>query len=193
MSNENEASPFHLPGKTSPTASEDDEDSNVVKENLPDSENKAENPPADKNGAAAAADNNSKRAKKRKHLTRDEKARKKNQMATWVQDMKLRDVILTREGDDVETLGPMKCTDLPAEVHKIFMKANNIKLSHSLQKSSELVRNVANHMKAPDLKDQSKGPTKQKIAGAVKPTCITKDGNLFQVANNIIQKKRVVC
>ena len=39
--------------------------------------------------------------------------------------MKLRDVFLTREGGDVETLGPMKWTDLPAEVRKIFMKANN--------------------------------------------------------------------
>jgi molybdopterin biosynthesis enzyme MoaB len=106
MSNENEASPFHLPGKTSPTASEDDEDSNVVKENLPDSENKAENPPADKNGAAAAADNNSKRAKKRKHLTRDEKARKKNQMEIWVQGMKLCDVVLTRGGLMLKLLVP---------------------------------------------------------------------------------------
>ena len=53
-------------------------------------------------------------------------------MATWAQGMKLRDVILTREGDDVETLGPMKWTDLPADVRKIFMKANNIKLSQSL-------------------------------------------------------------
>jgi hypothetical protein len=74
-------------------------------------------------------DNNIMKAKTRKHLTRDEKARKKNQLATWLQGMKLRDVILTREGDDVETLGPMKWTDLSAEVRKIFMKANNIKLS----------------------------------------------------------------
>jgi hypothetical protein len=110
-------------------------------------------------------------------------------MATWAQGMKLRDVILTREGDDVETLGPMKWTDLTADVRKIFMKANNIKLSQSLRKSSELGRNVANHMKAQDLKDQIKGPMKEKTAAAVKPSCITKEGTLFRVANIIIQKK----
>jgi hypothetical protein len=63
----------------------------------------------------------------------------------------------------------MKWTDLPAEVRKIFMKAN-IKLSQSLKKSSELGKNVANHMKTQDIKDQIKGPMKEKTAAAVKPT-----------------------
>ena len=79
--------------------------------------------------------------------------------------------------------------DLPAEVSKISMKANNIKLSQSLRTSSELGKYVANHMKAPDLKDQIKGPMKEKTAAAVKPSCITKEGTLFRVANTIIQKK----
>jgi hypothetical protein len=60
--------------------------------------------------------------------------------------MKLLDVVLTREGGDVETLGPMKWTDLSAaaaEVCRVLMKTNHFKLSKSLQKASELGRNAA--------------------------------------------------
>ena len=49
-------------------------------------------------------------------MTKEEKAKKKKQMAIWMQGMKLCDVALTREGDDVETLGLMKWMDLSTEV-----------------------------------------------------------------------------
>jgi len=76
-SSEDKATPVVLSGKTSPITGEDTEDSYVGKENPPDSKNCAENPPANKNGAGAVAENDSMKANKRKHLTRDEKARKK--------------------------------------------------------------------------------------------------------------------
>ena len=105
-SSEDEASPFVLSGKTSPLTGEDNEDSYVGEEHPPDSENCAENPPADENAAGAVAENDSTTANKRKHSTRDEKARKKNQMATWAQGMKLHDFILTREGLMLKLLVP---------------------------------------------------------------------------------------
>lgn len=104
----------------------------------PETEDEAQNPPLTKNGAAAAA-NDSKRARKRKHLTKKEKAKKKKQMTIWAQGMKLHDVVLTREEEDVETFGLMKWPNFPAEVCKIFMMANNIKLSESIKKPSKCV------------------------------------------------------
>jgi hypothetical protein len=102
-----EPSPFDdLPDKASPIANKEDKDSRVGQEDPADSEDEAQYPPADKNGATAA--NNSKRARKMKHLTREENAEKKKQMACRIQGMKLCDVALTREGDDIETLEPMK-------------------------------------------------------------------------------------
>ena len=69
---------------------------------------------------------------------KEEKAKQKEQIHRWARGMKLSNFVLNKEGDDVETLDTKKCSDLSAEVSKIFMKANNIQLAQIFRNESDL-------------------------------------------------------
>jgi hypothetical protein len=122
--------------------------------------------------------------------SKEEKAQAKERMLVWARGLQLRDVVLTQNGDDVDTLGPRKWSDLTMQVKEAFMKANNISKYQTLRLASQLGMNVANHINLQGFKDKTRttlrSTSKSKRA---KPDCVTFDGTLYRAINVIILKK----
>lgn len=125
-------------------------------------------------------------------LSKEEKAQAKERMLIWARGMQLRDVVLTQNGEDVDTLGPRKWSELTMQVKEAFMKANNISKSQTLRLASQLGMNVANHINSQGYKDKVKSTlrtaSKNKRA---KPDCVTYDGTYYRAINVIILKKEL--
>ena len=55
-------------------------------------------------------------------LSKAEKGQAKERMLIWARGLQLKDVVLTQDGEDVDTLGPRKWSELNAMVKEAFMK-----------------------------------------------------------------------
>jgi hypothetical protein len=121
-----------------------------------------------------------------------EKEEAKERMLIWARGLKVQDVVLTKDGEDVDTVGPRKWAELSAAVKEAFMKANNISKSQSLRLSSQLGKNVANHINSQGFKDKIKTTLRSTSKSKrTKPNCVTMDGTLYRAINVIILKKEL--
>jgi hypothetical protein len=117
-------------------------------------------------------------------LSKEEKAQAKERMLVWARGLQLRDVVLTQNGEDVDTLGPRKWSDLTMHVKEAFMKANNISKSQTLRLASQLGMNVANHINSQGFKYTIRTTLRSTSKSKhVKPDCVTIDGTLYQAIN----------
>ena len=57
------------------------------------------------------------------------KEAEKEQLVSWAKGLMLEDVVLTKEGDDVETLGECKWSDLKGYVKMAFISAWKIPIA----------------------------------------------------------------
>ena len=98
-------------------------------------------------------------------------------MLIWARGLQLKDVVLTQDGEDVDTLGPRKWSELTAMVKEAFMKANNISKSQTLRLASQLGKNVANHINSQGFKDKIKTTLRTTSKSKrTKPDSVTMDG-----------------
>ena len=102
------------------------------------------------------------------------------------------DVVLTEKGDDVETFGVHKWSDLKAYVMTAFLTANNIPIAQDLRLGKDLGKNVANEINCTGYKQKMKVTRSKKRGGTSKPECIKNDGTLYRVINVMIRKKEQV-
>jgi hypothetical protein len=106
----------------------------------------------------------------------------------WARGLTIDDVKLTKDGDDVDTLGPMQWSALKLKVKEAFIKANKITHAQNLRSSENLGKNVANHINAKGFKEAMKAPLRQKNSSA-KPDCIRHEGTFYRCGNIIISKR----
>ena len=79
-----------------------------------------------------------------KEAAKAAKEAEKEGLINWAKGLKLEDVVLTKERDNVETIGVHKWSDLKAYVMMSFIKANNIPIAQDLHLGKDLGKNVAN-------------------------------------------------
>ncbi|KAL3776539.1 hypothetical protein HJC23_004745 [Cyclotella cryptica] len=71
-----------------------------------------------------------------------EREAEKEILINWAKGLKLTDVVLTDKGDDVETLGVCKWSNLKAYALTAFLNANNIPIAQDLRLGKDLGKNV---------------------------------------------------
>ena len=96
----------------------------------------------------------------------------------WACGLTLQDVALTKDEQDVDSLGPLKWSALKMNVKEAYIKANKVPKAQHLCSSMNLGKNVANHINSNGYKDVIKAPLRKKNASS-KPDCIKKDGTLY--------------
>ena len=99
---------------------------------------------------------------------------------------------MTEKGDDVETLGVRKWSDLKVYVMTAFLTANNIPIAQDLRLGKDLGKNVTNEINCTGYKQKMKATRSKKRGGTSKPECIKNDGTLYCVINVMILKKEQV-
>jgi hypothetical protein len=85
-----------------------------------------------------------------------EREAKKERLVNWAKGLKLTDVVLTDKGDDVESLGVCKWSDLKAYIMMAFINANNIPNAQDLRLGKDLGKNVANKINCTGYKQKIK-------------------------------------
>jgi hypothetical protein len=106
----------------------------------------------------------------------------------WVRGLTIQDVTLTKDGEEVETLGPVQWSKLKMKVKEAFIKAKEIARSQHLRTSETLGKNVVNHIKAQGFKDSIKAPLRKKNSSA-KPACIQQEGTFYRCINVFMSKR----
>jgi hypothetical protein len=93
-------------------------------------------------------------------------AEKLERQLAWARGLTINDVKLTKDGDDVDTLGPMQWSALKLKVKEAF----------------------TNHINAKGFKEAMKAPLRQKHSSA-KPDCIRHEGTFYRCVNVILSKR----
>lgn len=97
--------------------------------------------------------------------------------------------MLTKDGDDLETLGVRRWADLKGYIKTAFLNANKIAVAQAHRKAGDLGKNVANEMNCKGYKHQLKAAHAKKQSGKSKPDCITVDGTIYRTVNVILRQK----
>jgi hypothetical protein len=100
------------------------------------------------------------------------KEAKKDQLVSWAKELTLEDVVLTKEGDDAETLGVGKWSDLKGYVKMAFISARKIPIAQAFRLTQDLGKNVANEINCSRYKQKLKASRSKYKAAATKPDCI---------------------
>ena len=95
---------------------------------------------------------------------------------------------LTKDKQDVDTLGPLKWSALKMKLKEAFIKGNKVPKTQHLCSSKNLRKNVANHINSNGYKDVIKSPLWKKSASS-KPECIKKDGTMYRCVTAIMSKR----
>ena len=128
----------------------------------------------------------------KKAAKKAERWAEKERLINWAKGLKLTDVVLTKEGDDVETLGVRKWTDLKVYVMTAFINASKIPIAQELRQGKDLGKNVANEINCTGYKQNVKASRNKKKGGTAKPVCIKSDGTLYRAINVMMRKKEQV-
>jgi hypothetical protein len=119
-------------------------------------------------------------------------AKKKTDMVIFAERQELDNIVLTKDGKDVETIGGVAWTNMLKDAKKAFMSKHKIQIPQSMR--NELGRVVANWMNSSDYRASiasvvTKKTGGKKKAAATKPVCLTADGTMYHVVNTIISCK----
>ena len=76
-------------------------------------------------------------------MAKDEE-HKKAWLVEWASSLTLKDVVLTKEGIDVETLGVSNWSDPKCYVKQAFLQTNKVAIAQAHRKNNDLGKNVAN-------------------------------------------------
>ena len=104
----------------------------------------------------------------------------------------MEDVVLTEEGDDTETLGVCKWSDLKGYVKMAFITPHKIPIAQAFRLTRNLGKNVANEINCSKYKQKIKGSRSKKKSATAKPDCIKVDGTLCRTVNVMIRNKEQV-
>ena len=113
----------------------------------------------------------------------------KARLVEWASSLSLKDVVLTKDGLDVETLGVWRWLDLKCYVKQAFLQANKIAISQAHRKNNELGKNVANELNCKGFKHKIKNSLAKKQSPTTKPDFIRVDGTLYRMVNVIVKGK----
>jgi hypothetical protein len=102
---------------------------------------------------------------------RAQNAKKLERQLAWACGLNIDDVTLMKDGDDVDTLGPMQWSTLKLKVKEAFIMANKITRTQNLCSSESLGKIVTNHINAQGFKEAIKAPSRQTNSSS-KPDCI---------------------
>lgn len=111
------------------------------------------------------------------------------QIITWVQSLNTSHIVLTQDGNTVQSIGGKEWSELPSDAMKAFIKTNKISMPNDKRRKNLLGECVANHMKAGKYKNNLTDANRKKSSAITKPACITEDGTLYRICNTIIEKK----
>jgi hypothetical protein len=103
----------------------------------------------------------------------------KDRLVEWASSLTLKDVVITKDGIDVETLGVHKWSDLKCYVKQAFLQDNKIAIAQAHCKNNDLGKNVANEINCKGYKHKIKSSLAKKHSATTKPDCIKVDGMLF--------------
>jgi hypothetical protein len=101
----------------------------------------------------------------------------------------LKDVVLTKEGLDVETLGVRKWSELKCYVKQALLQANKTAIAQAHRKNKDLGKNVANKINCKGYKHKIKSSLAKKHSPTTTPDFIKVDGTLYRMVNVIIREK----
>lgn len=94
-----------------------------------------------------------------------EKKRKEDQkqkLLDAVKNFTLHDVVVTDDGTDVEHIGRLPWSHIPADARYLFCKVNKVQVPHKQRKKDEIGGLIANHIKGSVYKDEVTKPSKKK-------------------------------
>jgi hypothetical protein len=113
----------------------------------------------------------------------------KAKLIEWASSLTIKDVVLTKDGLDVETLGVRMWSELKCYVKLAFIQANKIAIAQAHRKNNDLGKNVANEISCRGYKHKIKSSLAKKQSSTTKPDVIKVDGTLFRMVNVIIRGK----
>ena len=97
--------------------------------------------------------------------------------------------MLTKDGDNIETLRVRQWADLKGYIKTAFLNANKIAVAQAHRKAGDLGKNVANEINCKGYKHQLKAAHAKKQNGKSKPDCITVDGTIYRTVNVILRQR----
>ena len=113
----------------------------------------------------------------------------KAKLIEWASSLTIKDVVLTKDGLDVETLGVRMWSELKCYVKLAFIQANKIAIAQAHCKNNDLGKNVANKLNCRGYKHKIKSSVATKQSSTTKPDVIKVDCTLFRMVNVIIRGK----
>ena len=86
----------------------------------------------------------------------------KAKLIEWASSLTIKDVVLTKDSLDVETLGVCKWSELKCYIKLAFIQANKIAIAQAHRKNNELGKNVANEINSKGYKHKIKSSLAKK-------------------------------
>ena len=122
-------------------------------------------------------------------------SKKKIDLVTFAERQTLDNIVLTKDGKDVETLGGVAWSKLLKDAKKAFIVKNKIQIPQAMRNAAMLGAVVANWLNSTDYRAAIVSVTKKnggskKQAAATKPACLLADGTMYRVVNTIISCKK---